>query len=240
MQNVVWSSLVGLVVLLVLQAPGAGRVGTRESGQQDPARANPSTQNAEGQNPEGQNPEDQNPQTPSRNTTGLPPPSAEVLQRANELARLHPEHEQLEQLTGDWQIATKTWSSGDGEPHEDTGTVSGRTMLGGRYVALSFRLQAQGRQIEALQVLGYDALRSLYTASWRDDASTWSTDCVGEARERPDVLVLRGKLVDARTPRGRAFRLTFDLTREREVRVTIHEDDGGDEVLLQEQVWTPK
>ncbi|MCK5945128.1 MAG: DUF1579 family protein [Planctomycetes bacterium] len=163
-------------------------------------------------------------------------PDAESLRRARELARLTPEHEVLRRLAGSWNVTLRT-TAADGQVHEDTGKATGKGMLGGRYLALEFELNLRGNETEALQILGFDTLKGLYTASWRDTASTWAVTCQGEPGDELGRITMHGTMVDAYTPNGRPFRMEFDARARGEVQVRIWEGMVGKEVLLQEQRW---
>lgn len=175
-----------------------------------------------------------------------PQPDPAVLQHAQELARTGAPHRVLARLCATWDIAIETPQAGGGEPRRDSGTAVGTTVLGGRYVALDHSLQLAGHPVHALQLLGFDMLRELYTSSWRDDLSTWAVEAAGPASEQePDLLVLRGTLVDAANPTGRAFRMAIDLRTPDVVTVRVlGRVDEGDEargdVVLQTQRWTKR
>lgn len=163
-------------------------------------------------------------------------PAAGALQRARELAKTAPEHDVLRRLAGSWKVSLRT-TSPDGGVHEDQGVVVGKAMLGGRYLGLAFDLDVQGSEVEALQILGFDTLKGLYTASWRDTGTTWAIDCQGEPGEEAGVMTMFGSMVDAATPNGRPFRLQIDARSRAQVEVKIWEGMVGKEVLLQEQRW---
>ncbi|MFN3240781.1 MAG: DUF1579 family protein [Planctomycetota bacterium] len=163
-------------------------------------------------------------------------PDAESLRRARELSKTVAQHDVLRRLGGKWNVTVKT-TAPDGKVHEDTGKVAGVGMLGGRYVALNFELDLQGNELQALQIVGFDTLKGLYTASWRDTGSTWGVECRGEPGDDVNVITMRGSMVDAFTPNGRPFRLQFDVRERGEVLVRIWEGMAGKEVLLQEQRW---
>ncbi|MGC6487233.1 MAG: DUF1579 family protein [Planctomycetota bacterium] len=163
-------------------------------------------------------------------------PGAEAMRRARDLARTAPEHEVFRRLAGTWKVTTRT-TSPEGDAHEDAGEVVGRALLGGRYLGLAFELDVQGNALEALQILGFDRLKGLYTASWRDTGTTWSVECQGSPGDDPHVITMFGSMVDAFTPDGRPFRLQLDARARAEVRVKIWEGRLGQEVLLQEQRW---
>ena len=166
-----------------------------------------------------------------------PAPDAATLLRFERLAQPGEAHALLQRLVGEWDVAVRT----PAEPGErvDRGIAKGAALLGGRYVQLQFALTVARTPFEAVQVFGFDALRQQFTASWRDSASTWATECAGAPRaDRPDLLALSGTLVDAADPAGRPFRLEIDLAFDQRVSVKLHETRGGVEALTQTQTWT--
>jgi hypothetical protein len=167
-----------------------------------------------------------------------PVPQAAALQRAAELARPGEPHARLARLVGSWQVEATTVGA-DGRERVERGTIVAEPLLGGRYVSLHHRLQTDGGTLEGLQILGFHTLHQVYTASWRDDHSTWSVDCSGAPdAATPDRLVLHGTLVDAGDPAGRPFRLELDLADRRRVAVRVFEQQGGAMVRRQTQQWT--
>lgn|GEM_PF-3877125 len=143
----------------------------------------------------------------------------------------------LRRLAGAWSVSLRT-TSPDGEVRQDSGEVVGRAVLGGRYLALDFTLDLQGNQVDAMQILGFDTLKGLYTSSWRDTGATWAVDCQGAPGAEVGEITMYGTMVDAHTPDGRPFRLRFDARDRREVVVRYSEGAVGKEVLLHEQRWT--
>lgn len=161
-----------------------------------------------------------------------------MLQRAEELATVGPAHQRLAKLVGSWNVELRTTPRQSAE-QEGRGTATGTALLGGRYVQVDFQLTLQDRPVRALQLLGFDALRQLYTSSWRDDLSTWSVECSGvPMAEAAGVLRMQGTLADVREPAGHPFRLEMDLSVENVVQVRVFETVAGEEQLVQSQRWS--
>lgn len=166
-----------------------------------------------------------------------PAPDAATLLRFERLAQPGEAHALLQRLVGEWEVAVRT--PADPVERLDRGSAKGVALLGGRYVQLQFALTVARWPFEAVQVLGFDALRQQFTASWRDSASTWATECAGAPRaDRPDLLALAGTTVDAVDPGGRPFRLEIDLAFDQRVTVKLFETRAGVESLAQTQTWT--
>ncbi len=161
----------------------------------------------------------------------------EVLQRADRVAAVTDAHRRLGRLVGSWTIELRNTPPKSAE-QTGRGTVEATSILGGRWIQLEYRFELQGRPVQAMQLLGFDELRQLYTASWRDDLSTWAVDCAGVPLEpSPDVLRMHGSLADARDPTGRPFRLELDLSSKDAVSARVFDSEDGEEFLLQTQTW---
>lgn len=167
-----------------------------------------------------------------------PQPAAAVLHNAFELARVGEPHRLLARLVGTWDVAIETRADG-ADARAGSGRVTAQAVLGGRYVVLNHRLQFADAALEAVQILGYDALAQNYTSSWRDDHSTWSVESVGSADGAAvERLQFRGALRDAAAPDGHPFRLELDLADPDGVAVRVFEGPREREVLRQTQRWT--
>jgi len=86
-----------------------------------------------------------------------PPPDAATLLRFERLAQPGEPHALLQRLVGEWDVAVRT--PVDPVERVDRGSVKGLALLGGRYVQLQFSLTVARQPFEAVQVLGFDALR---------------------------------------------------------------------------------
>jgi hypothetical protein len=167
-----------------------------------------------------------------------PPADARVLQQAHKLAQTVEQHRLLAKLAGEWDVVVHTTPPG-GASREDRGRVVGAGILGGRYLVLNFVLQLRDVKVEAVQILGFDTLRKLWTSSWRDELATWSVEASGPpAPDTPNRLVMTGTLVDARDPTGRPFRLQVDVVGDKQVAVRLFDSYDGKEFEVQRQEWT--
>jgi hypothetical protein len=167
-----------------------------------------------------------------------PAADARVLQQAHKLAQPVEHHRLLARLAGEWDVVVHTTPPG-GAPRDDRGRVVGALILGGRYVVLDFVLQLRDVKVEAVQILGFDTLRKLWTSSWRDELATWSIEASGPpTADAPARLVMTGALTDARDPTGRPFRLQLDVVSDAQVAVRLFDSYDGREFEVQRQEWT--
>ncbi len=167
-----------------------------------------------------------------------PRPDPATLQKALRLSAVGEHHTRLQQLIGTWDVVLRTTLPG-GVEQTDRGRVVVAAILGGRHVVANYTLQIQGAKVEAVQIFGFDTLRQVYTASWRDDLSTWSIETAGPPDAgKPDVLTLLGTMVDARDATGRPFRQVVELGAAKAVKVRLFDTHAGKEFELQVQEWT--
>lgn len=166
------------------------------------------------------------------------PPDAAALLRAKQLAATGEQHARLQRLVGEWNVVVRATGAA-ATANEQRGRVTCAAILGGRHVVANYSLTLGGAKVEAVQILGFDTLRQVYTSSWRDDASTWSVEATAPpAAEAPDVLTFRGTLADALDATGRPFRQVVDLGSDRAVVVRLYETRDGVERERQTQEWT--
>lgn len=170
-----------------------------------------------------------------------PQPDPATLHRAKQLSMVDEHHARLQKLVGEWDVVLRT-AGPAGAPQEDRGRVAAAAILGGRYVVANYTLGIQGAKVEAVQIFGFDTLRQLYAASWRDSLSTWSVECAGTPAppEGAEVVTMAGTLVDARDPTGRPFRQVLDLTDAKTVTVRLFDTRDGKESEVQVQQWTKR
>lgn len=170
--------------------------------------------------------------------TQEPTPAPAVLQKAQQLAQPTAEHTRLQRLVGTWDVSVHTTWPGQPE-QRDSGRVVAAAILGGRYIVANYALQQRGVKVEAVQILGFDVLRGVYTASWRDDLSTWSVETSGPpVAATPDLLTLTGTLADARDPTGRPFRQVVEFGDGQRITMRLFDTVDGREVAVQSLQWT--
>jgi hypothetical protein len=120
-----------------------------------------------------------------------------------------PQHGRLASLAGDWTVELALSPPGQ-TPALSSGKARAAMVLGGRYLVVDLVVPVQDVAVEGLYIFGFDNLRGLYSASWRDSLSTWSIECLGrQDRDDAQRIDLQGLLFDAVSPEGRPFRLDF-------------------------------
>lgn len=160
--------------------------------------------------------QDPKPAPPSQPEAQQPAASADtqrVLEEALRMAQAGPEHAFLAGLVGEHDLVLRSRPAASAPWSERRGSCSATAVLGGRYVQLAMRFDAQGQEaagFEVLQLLGHDRLRRAYTSSWRDTLTTWEVASTGGMTE-PGLVRFQGLSADPQFPDGRVFRMDLAI-----------------------------
>lgn len=144
-------------------------------------------------------------------------------------------HKRLGRLVGEFDVELLLTLPGS-EPERSVGSARAGLVLGGRYLVLELDVPMRGVPLEGLYIFGYDRLRSLWSASWRDSLSTWSIEAFGTAdQDDQDLLRLLGLMFDVASPNGREFRIDFALTSADRFAIAVFDSVQGQQVKVMEQ-----
>ena len=136
-----------------------------------------------------------------------------MLEEALRMAQSGPEHAFLAKLVGEHDLVLRSRPAASAPWSERKGSCSAKAVLGGRYIQLAMRFEAQGQEaggFEVLQLLGHDRLRRAYTSSWRDTLTTWAVESSGGMTE-PGLVRFQGLSADPQFPDGRVFRMDLAI-----------------------------
>lgn len=103
-------------------------------------------------------------------------------------------HELLAYFAGEWETETKMWMDPSAPPMVAPGTASAETMLGGRFVRMTYETNLMGQVIEGEGFLGYDNVSGVYQSAWVDGMSTAMRWLTGHANRDGSVIALFGKM----------------------------------------------
>jgi hypothetical protein len=137
---------------------------------------------------------------------------ARAMTATMQLSTPGPHHERLVALQGVYDVQMTLTPPGI-EPQQFAGEARALAVLSNRYLLVNMKVRLAGVVLEGLYIFGFDNLRGLYTASWRDSMSTWAVDCTGPLPEKEDGRVpMQGTMIDAASPTGRPFQLALQFT----------------------------
>jgi hypothetical protein len=127
------------------------------------------------------------------------PSEEEMMKRWAEAATPGAAHKLLDQLIGDWNVASKWWMAPDAPPMESKGTTSAKWILGGRFVQDDFNGESMGKPMKGLGLTGYDNLKKKYSSFWADEGGTAAYTSMGTASADGKSLTFTGLMDDPMT-----------------------------------------
>jgi len=136
-----------------------------------------------------------------------------------------PGHKVLEPFVGTWKTEVKTWSDASSAPTVSKGTAVFKMIMGGRYLQGDFTGGDQGQSFNAMEIIGFDNIRSKYTGYWIDSTSTMAVSCTGAASADSKVFRLTGRISDPETRRQLELRQVISL--ETQDRVVFQAFEGS-------------
>lgn len=163
-----------------------------------------------------------------------------VLEESLRMAQAGAEHAFLVKLVGEHDLVLRSRPAASAPWSERKGRCSASPVLGGRYVQLAMRFEAQGQEaagFEVLQLLGHDRLRRAYTSSWRDTMTTWSVESSGGMTE-PGLVRFQGISADPQYPDGRVFRMDLAIPEAAAPSLRVHAGTAGAEEELVQLEFT--
>jgi hypothetical protein len=139
-------------------------------------------------------------------------------------------HDVLEQFVGKWTFEVTTWSGSTAQPA--TSEVSGdyRWIFGGRFLVGHFEGYVNGRDFDALDILGYDNFRENFQSFWIDNSTTAFTLASGHYDAGRKELSVEGTQDDvASNRRDRKFKLVYRFPSPGEMVMEVHREppEGG-------------
>ena len=150
--------------------------------------------------------------TASENLRYIPPGSypsgtdrAEASAKTEAVAKTGPEHVKLAALAGTWDLTFRIRWSKDDEWQTETGTATGKTILGGRYLLEELNCNLGGQPYQGIRIHGFDNMEKHYFTIWFDTLSTWPVQSRGTV-DADGIVRFHGRMKDVVTPGGRPFR----------------------------------
>lgn len=133
----------------------------------------------------------------------------EMMSMMMEMGAPGPQHADMANTLGSWNVEMKSWMSADQPEPGVTQAYANREMiLGGRHLVEDYSSDFMGMPFEGRLTQGYDNLREEYWAIWIDNLSTKSYQVVGQRNEAGE-LHLDGMIHDMLTPDGRPSRMVI-------------------------------
>jgi hypothetical protein len=111
---------------------------------------------------------------------------AKMMAEMEKAATPGPEHKALADLAGTWTATSKMFMDPTKPPAESKGTEEAKTVLGGRFVEMTYKGAMMNKPFEGMGIAGYDNIKKKYTMVWMDSMGTaiYYAEGTGDAKQR--------------------------------------------------------
>lgn len=133
-------------------------------------------------------------------------------------------HKHLEWMVGTWTTKSTFWMAPDGPPMESAGKARHSSILGGRFVRVTYEGDFSGQPFTGEGTVGYDKFKNKYVESWQDNFGTMMLYATGECDGQGKVRIMRGDVDDLMAGKPSWFR-------------EVYRFDGPDRYAL--EMWGP-
>ena len=180
------------------------------------------------------------------NARGEDPPQAaaqpdpqQIEQLMEAYAKPGKEHERLQKLVGEWDVAVKSYEGDPEKPVESKAVAKMETMLEGRFLRQTFEGEFGGRKFTGIGVTGYDNAQQKYIGAWIDTFGTGMMHITGEYDESSRTLTEMG---EATMPTGvMKFRMVTKEVNDDKFTFTMYMVlSEGVEQIVMENTYTRK
>lgn len=118
-------------------------------------------------------------------------------------------HKHLEQMVGTWNTQSRFWMVPGAPPMETTGKARHKSILGGRFVKLTYEGNFAGQVFSGEGTVGYDKFKNKYVESWADNIGTMMVMATGECDGQGQVRIMRGDMDDLLAGKPSWFRSVY-------------------------------
>jgi len=133
-------------------------------------------------------------------------------------------HKHLEWMVGAWTTKSSFWPAPGAPPLESAGKARHSSLLGGRFVRVTYEGDFSGQLFTGEGTVGYDKFKNKYVESWQDNFGTMMLYATGECDGQGKVRIMRGDVDDVMAGKPSWFR-------------EVYRFDGPDRYTL--EMWGP-
>jgi hypothetical protein len=134
------------------------------------------------------------------------PDSAMIMQKWQEYMTPGPAHQRLAQDAGEWTWTSTFWATPDAPPEKSSGTMSARTIMGGRYLVEDWKGTAMNMPFEGHSLSGYDNAKGQHFSTWIDNFGTGVMTSWGSYDEASRTMTMKGSFIDPVTGKEQSAR----------------------------------
>ena len=105
------------------------------------------------------------------------------------------QHKKLQSLAGSWDLTIKLPAGPDGKSSEVKGTITYKSILGGRFVQEEAKTELFGQPFEWVGMYGFDNHKKKFVATWADNFNTIIEQGEGDSDESGKSVTLVGETI---------------------------------------------
>lgn len=143
-------------------------------------------------------------------------------------------HKMLASMDGKWTADMTVWMDPSQPPIKSTSTTEYKMILGGRYQQSNITGSFSGMPFEALEIMGYDNAKKLFTCSWIDNMGTGILSLEGPYDAATKTITFKGNEVDPTTGKDMKVRETIKMIDNNTQLIEMYNMTGGKEVKTME------
>ena len=149
-------------------------------------------------------------------------------------------HKLLATYTGEWDGAITMWMAPGSQPSKSHGISNYKMILGGRYQQSEHKGDINGMLTEAVNTLGYDNAKKVFTDTWIDNMGTGTLIMEGPYDPATKTISLKGKMYDPASGKEANMRQTLKLIDSNNQYMELFIEADGKEFKSMEVKYTRK
>ncbi len=134
------------------------------------------------------------------------PDSAMMMQKWQQYMTPGPAHQELAKHVGDWTWELTSWPTPGAPAQKSSGTMSARTIMGGRYLVEDWNGTAMEMPFEGQAITGYDNAKGKYFSTWVDNFGTGVMTSWGTRDDASRTMTMSGTFTDPMTGKDQTTR----------------------------------
>jgi hypothetical protein len=165
----------------------------------------------------------------------------EMMKKMQAYATPGANHKYLEQFTGNWTAAAKSWMKPGAPPMESTYEVEAEMLLGGRYFKMYLKGEMMGMPFKGIMLTGYDNFKKKFLSIFFDSMGTGFYKSSGTLDKSGKVRTETGLWDDIMTGGKSKVKMVYTtVNKDKYTFEMIMIDNDGKEFKNMEMVYTRK
>lgn len=150
------------------------------------------------------------------------------------------EHQEMADMTGDWDAVNLLWMDPAGEPTKAVGNIKIEMILGGRYQHMTMESVVMGMPYSGAGFTGFDNAKKVFVSTYIDNMGTGIMYSEGTYDKDAGGIVFKGKEVDPMTGEDMDFKEIYKVIDKNKFIMEMYNVENGKEFKSMEMTCTRK